>query len=213
MNLLKFKKNQIQFKNKRNIVRTYNRDDMIWLNVKNIKIKRNNKLKHKLFDFFKILNTHESNAYKLILFNQWHIYDVFHVFLLKRDNSRKKRNSTIFVTISFDYIDVENQNSIYQVHEIVDNVDFETSKISDKFDWLDDFYYLIDWKNYEKYDRTWKSYEKIAHLKKFLRQFHDENFNKFDDRKFTFTSKSKSNIFKFKTFKSKKKSNRFRKKQ
>ena len=39
-------KNQIRFKNKRNIIRTYNQNHMIWLNVKNIKIKRNNKLKH-----------------------------------------------------------------------------------------------------------------------------------------------------------------------
>ena len=70
MNLLKFKKNQIQFKNKRNIVRTYNWNDIIRLNVKNIKIKRNNKLKHKLFDFFKILDTYKLNVYKLILFNQ-----------------------------------------------------------------------------------------------------------------------------------------------
>ena len=77
---------------------------------------------------------HESNAYKLILFNQRHIHDVFHVSLLKRDNSRKKEDSTIFVTLSFDYIDVENQNLIYQIREIVDSVDFETNKISDKFD-------------------------------------------------------------------------------
>ena len=174
---------------------------MIWLNVKNIKIKRNNKLKHRLFDFFKIVDIHEFNVYKLILFDQWHIHDVFHVFLLKRNNSKKKRNSTISVTLSFDYIDVKNQDSIYQIREIVDNVDFETNKISNKFDWLSDLYYLIDWKNYEEYDWTWKSYEEVTHLKKLLRQFHDENFDKFDDRKFTFTSKSKNNIFKFKIFK------------
>ena len=131
---VEIQKNQIQFKNKRNIVRTYNRNDMIWLNVKNIKIKRNNKLKHELFDFFKIFKNYEFNVYKLILFNQWHIHDIFHVFLLKRNNSKKKRNSTISVTLSFDYIDVKNQNSIYQIREIVDNVDFETNKISDKFD-------------------------------------------------------------------------------
>ena len=61
----------------------------------------------------------------MILFDQSHIYDVFYVFLLKRNNSKKRENSTIFVTFLFDYIDNENQNSIYQIREIVDNIDFE----------------------------------------------------------------------------------------
>ena len=87
---VEIQRNQTKFKNKRSIVRTYNRNDMIWLNVKNIKIKRNNKLKHRLFDLFKILDIHKFNVYKLTLFDQWHIHDVFHVFLLKKDNSRKK---------------------------------------------------------------------------------------------------------------------------
>ena len=186
---------------------------MIWLNVKNIKTKRNNKLKHRFFESFKIFDTHDFNVYKLTLFDQWHIHDVFHVFLLERNNSKKKKNSTIFVTFFFDYIDVKNQNSMYQIREIVDNVNFETNKILNRFEWLENFYYLINWKNYEKYDRTWKFYEKITHLKKKIRQFHDENFNKSNDRKFTSTSKSKNSIFKSRIFKSKKKSNRFRKKQ
>ena len=67
---VEIQKYQTKFKNKRNIVRTYNRNDMIWLNVKNIKIKRNNKLKHRLFDFFKIFDIHEFNVYKLTSFDQ-----------------------------------------------------------------------------------------------------------------------------------------------
>jgi hypothetical protein len=211
--LIDAQRNQTRFKNKRNTIKTYNKDDMIWLNVKNIKIKRNNKFEHRFFESFKIFDTHEFNAYKLTLSNQWHIHDVFHVFLLKRNNSKKRENSTIFVTFSFDYIDVENQDSMYQIREIVDNVDFETNKIFNRFEWLKNLYYLINWKNYEEYDRTWKFYEKITHLKKFFRQFHDENFNKSNDRKFISTSKSKDFTFKSKIFKFKKKSNRFRKNQ
>ena len=102
---------------------------------------------------------------------------------------------------------------MYQIREIVDNVDFETNKIFNRFEWLENFYYLINWKNYEKYNRTWEFYEKITHLKKFFRQFHDENFNKSNDRKFISTSKSRNFIFNSRIFKSKKKSNRFRKNQ
>ena len=63
-----------------------------------------------------------------------HTRCISRLFIEKKNNSKKKENLTIFVTFSFDYIDVKNQNSIYQIREIVDNVDFKTNIIFDKFD-------------------------------------------------------------------------------
>lgn len=130
--LVDAQRSQARFKDKRSTARTYNRGDMIWLNAKNIKTKRNNKLKHRLFEPFKILDTHDPNAYKLALPDQWHIHDVFHVSLLERNNPRKKKDSTIPVTLPPDYIDVEDQDPVYQIREIVDSADFEAGKIPNR---------------------------------------------------------------------------------
>ena len=57
----------------------------VWLNIKYIKTKHNQKLEAKLFGPFRGLHPVRKQAYKLEFPKKWRIYDVFHVSLLEQD--------------------------------------------------------------------------------------------------------------------------------
>lgn len=65
--------------------------DKIWLKNKSIQIKRNWKLEPKLFGSFWVLYLVANQVYQFELPKKWRYYDVFHVFWLKQDTTRKER--------------------------------------------------------------------------------------------------------------------------
>ena len=91
--LLTTQKHQKTFVDKHSKFIQFAIKDYVWLRGKNIKTKRNRKLKWKTFEFFEILKKHNNQIYKLNLFKRWRIHNVFHVSLLK---SFKKKKKTLF---------------------------------------------------------------------------------------------------------------------
>ena len=86
--------------------KSYCVDDMIYLNVKNIKfIRLSKKLNYKYYDSYEVEKLIEKQTYKLRLFDTMIIYNVFHVFLLK---STKKREEEYLQSSSIQ-IDDENE--------------------------------------------------------------------------------------------------------
>ena len=63
--------------------------DKAWLNSKQLKTKRNRKLEAKFFDLFWVLYPVGKQVYKLKLPKKWRIHDVFYVFLLEQDTTKK----------------------------------------------------------------------------------------------------------------------------
>ena len=199
---------QARWKNKRTKISIHKIDDKIWLNVKNIRIKRNNKFEHRLFEFFEIIAIKDEfqQVYELKLSNNWNIHSIFHVFLLKKNKFKKKKNSTQSITISSKNINIDDDIK-YVVNKFVDKQKFEIETISKQQIVKSSIYYLIDWKNYEKYDQTWEFYEHIAHLRSMLRRFHENWSNKSNDRSFTSIKRKHKRI----TFKEFSRTNQFKK--
>ena len=94
-NLKHVQKQQARFYDKRHTFKEFKIENYVWLNDKNIKIKKNKKLKWKSFEFFKIIKiiNLENNfqVYKFKLSKIWKIHDVFHVSLLKKTQFNKKK--------------------------------------------------------------------------------------------------------------------------
>ena len=70
--------------------RSYITGNKIWLNIKYIKIKQNQKLKAKFFRLFQIFYPVKKQSYKLKLFRNKKIYNVFYILLLKQNTIRKR---------------------------------------------------------------------------------------------------------------------------
>ena len=70
---------------------SYASNKKVWLNSKFIKIKRNHNLETKFLGLFRVLYPIGEQVYNLKLPRNWRIYDVFHMLLLKQDNTKKGR--------------------------------------------------------------------------------------------------------------------------
>ncbi len=82
--LKKMKNNQVKYYDEKHISWSFNVENKILLNFKNIHIfKSSKKLDHKYYESFEIEEFIEKQAYKLRLFYTFEIHNVFHVFLLK----------------------------------------------------------------------------------------------------------------------------------
>ena len=71
--------------------KNYAPDDKVWLNSKYIKTKQNPKLEIKIYRPFQVLHSVSKQAYKLELSKQWRIYNIFYIWLMKKDTTRKER--------------------------------------------------------------------------------------------------------------------------
>ena len=185
---------QTKYKNKHiKVIDKYNVSDMIYLNDKNIRIKRNKKLEWKLFEFFEITHVIDEQAYRLKLSSQWRVHDVFHISLLKKNS--KKKNAT---ELSYQQNDIEIEknetNEFYEVNDIIDSKIYDYDKVSDKKFSDSDLYYLIDWADCDSENRTWKSVFDIKHLRDLLRAFHKKHFDKFDVNQMIKTNRLKKRI-------------------
>lgn len=72
-------------------LKRYASGDIVWLNSKYIKTRRNCKLESKFFGSFQVLYPVKSQVYKLELPKKCSIYNIFHILLLEQDITRKKQ--------------------------------------------------------------------------------------------------------------------------
>jgi hypothetical protein len=150
---------QVKYYNRRHIALTFKTENLIMLFIKNIKLKNSNqKLSHKFIKSFRIVETMNKQAYRLILFSFYRIHDVFHVFYLK-SYKRRKDDNIISKYSSSEFLD---DDEVSEVEEILQK------KISKKI-----IYYLIKWKSWsEKYNEwiTKKNMNALDLLQKFDEQ-------------------------------------------
>jgi hypothetical protein len=96
--LKKAKKNQAKYYDEKHTLRTFNVENKILLNFKNIHtFKSFKKFDHKYYESFEMQNLVEKQAYKLDLSHTFRIHNVFHVSLLK---SFKKRFDEMITSFS-----------------------------------------------------------------------------------------------------------------
>jgi hypothetical protein len=111
------------------------------LSIKNIKLKNSNqKLSHKFIKSFRIVETMNKQAYRLILFFFYRIHDVFHVFYLK-SYKKRKNDSIVSEYLSSELLDDDEINEVEKILQ---------RKISKKI-----IYYLIKWKDWSKKYNEW----------------------------------------------------------
>lgn len=117
--------------------------DKVWLNSKYIKIKQNRKLEAKFFDLFQVLYSVGKQAYKLELLKKWRIHEVFHMFLLEWNITKKGQVDENVTQLEFEVNDVKkfevksNRNNNIYIKEL-------------EAGHLLGLYYLISLKDYSK---------------------------------------------------------------
>jgi hypothetical protein len=120
------------------------------LSIKNIKLKNSNqKFSHKFIKSFRIVETMNKQAYRLIFSFFYRIHDVFHVFYLKLYKKRKDDN-IISKYSSFEFLDDDEVNEVEEILQ---------KKISKRI-----IYYLIKWKNWSKKYNEWVAEKNINAL-------------------------------------------------
>ena len=182
INLAQTQKQQIKYKNAKTKIKNFDVKSYVNVNDKNIRIKRNKKLEWKFFDSFKVLKTIKNQAYQVEIFKRWRIHDVFHVSLLKKIKSKKKKKVSLEFTYQSNIEDDEEfTNEKFWIEVILNSKIYKEDQISNKSYSESKLYYLIQWKNYEK--RIWKSIAMIKHLKNMFRKFHMNNSKKNDVNK------------------------------
>ena len=187
INLAYAQKQQTKYKNAKTKSMKFDVGTYVNVNDKNIRTKRNRKLKWKFFESFKIFETIKNQTYRLEIFKRWRIHDVFHVSLLEKIISKKKKKAPLEPTYQSNDIDIEDDDELtkkkFWVEVILDNKIYKKNQIPDKPYSEPKLYYLVQWENYEK--RIWKSIAVIKHLRDMLRKFHAKNPKKNDASKIT----------------------------
>ena len=80
---------------------SYALGDKLWLSSKHLQTKRNRKLEAKFLGLFWVLHPVGKQAYKLQLSKKWRIHDVFHVFLLEENTTKKGQVNDIQLDFEF----------------------------------------------------------------------------------------------------------------
>ena len=132
--------------------------DKIWLDTKNLRIKRFiKKLFNKNKDFFEIIVVISPHAYRLKLFNSWKCHDVFNAHFLhdNADDFLSEQASPISLPI--------NNNDHDGLYEVIRINDFRS------FD--DKLKYLIIWKNAQSKD-WWVKFKDCLMTSELLQKYH-----------------------------------------
>ena len=153
---------QKQAHNKSVKPRSYTLSDKVWLNSKYIKTKRKRKLEAKFFGPFQVLYPVDKQAYKLKLLERWRIHDVFHVWLMEQDTTRKKRVDKWVTELE------TNSSKKYEVEALQDSAVYKSKS---ELGQLPGLYYLVAWKWYPKEENTWELSSAVQHLKKLINSF------------------------------------------
>ncbi len=168
--ILTAQQSQAEYANKHRKSRDYKAGDLVWLNTKYLKTKRNRKLEFKNFGPFLITDVIGSQSYRLELPSGWRIHNVFHVSLLEKDSSKQGEVSQSLENMEFDEGDAHD----YVVAGVVDSAVFEPGEDGK----AGGLYYQVHWEGYPDSEDTWEPYEGVSHLRKLLGKFHKEHPNK-----------------------------------
>ena len=186
-NLTHVQKQQIKYKNVKIKLKHFDVNNYVNVNDKNIRIKRNKKLKWKFFESFKMLNMIENQTYRIDISKRWRIHDVFHVSLFEKIKFKKEEKVSLKLNYQSNDIDIEKNekltNEKFWIEIILNNKIYKKDQISNKSYNESKLYYLVQSKNYEK--RIWKSIAIVKHLKNMFQKFHTNNSKKHDVNKFT----------------------------
>jgi len=123
---------------------TYFINQLMWLNVKNIQIKKFfKKLEVKKYESYKILKRLSRQVYRLKLFSKMHIHSIFNVSLLKSFCLRKKELNELLMK------DLELKKEIHDSWKI--------NNILNSCIQNDQLQYLLSWKNFKASENIWES--------------------------------------------------------
>ncbi len=161
---------------KRHSAKMYLVNQLMWLNVKNIWIKKSfKKLKARKYELYKILKRLSRQVYRLKLSLKTRIHSVFNVNLLKSFCSRKKElNESL----------MKNLELKKEVHDSWKIDDILNSYIQN-----DQLQYLLSWKNFEASENIWESSDCLDNCKTLLRFFHCRHFIKLKSKFLTSSQK------------------------
>ena len=141
--------------------------DKVWLDIRNLRIKRLiKKLFNKNEDFFEITAVISSHVYRLKFFDSWRCHDVFNIHLLHDnvDDFLSEQAFSIFLSINN-----SDHDDLYEVIRINDFRSFD-----------DELKYLIIWKNVQSED-WWIRFEDCLMAFELLQEYHQNHFDKVDE--------------------------------
>ena len=157
---------------KKHSVKMYLVDQLMWLNVKNIQIKKVfKKLEVRRYELYRILKHLSRQVYRLKLSSKTRIHSIFNVSLLKFFCSRKRELNESLMK------DLELEKKIHDSWKINDILN---SCIQN-----DQLQYLLSWKNFEASENIWKSSNCLDNCKTLLRFFHCKHLIKLESKSLT----------------------------
>ncbi len=157
---------------KRHFAKMYFINQLMWLNIKNIWIKKFfKKLEVRKYELYRILEWLNRQVYRLKRSSKTCIHLVFNVNLLKSFCSRKKELNELLMK------NLELEKEIHDSWKI-DNI--LNSCIQNN-----QLQYLLSWKNFEASENIWKSSNCLDNCKTLLRFFHCRHLIKLESKSLT----------------------------
>ncbi len=161
---------------KRHFAKTYFINQLIWLNVKNIQIKKSfKKLEVKRYKLYRILKHLSRQVYHLKLSSKTCIHSIFNVSLLKSICLRKKELNKLLM---------KNLKLEKEIHDSWKINDILNSCMQN-----DQLQYLLSWKNFEASENIWESSDYLDNCKTLLRFFHCKHLIKLESKSLTSSRK------------------------
>ena len=105
---------------------SYAPSDKVWLNNKHLRTKRDWKLETKFFGLFWVLHPINKQAYKLELPKKWKILNIFYVFLLEQDTTKKEQVNDTQLDFKFE----AGNDKEYKVDSIWDSTVYAKESIT-----------------------------------------------------------------------------------
>ncbi len=143
------------------------------MDSKYIKTKRNQKLKAKFFEPFRILHPVGKQVYKIELLKKWRIHNVFHVSLLEQNTTSKGQVDKTTFRLDFEN---DGNGEEYEIEAICNSVVY--AKESDNDHHLPGLYYLVSWKNYPEEENIWEPALAVLHFYKLINTFYLNHLEK-----------------------------------
>ncbi len=161
--------NYVTQHDKKHSTKMYLVDQLMWLNVKNIQIKKSfKKLEVRRYKLYRILKHLSRQVYHLELSSKTCIHSIFNVSLLKSFCSRKRKLNESLMK------DLELKKKIHDSWEInnILNSCIQNNQLQ----------YLLSWKNFEASENIWELSDCLDNCKTLLRFFHCRHFIKLESK-------------------------------
>ena len=168
--------NYVTQHNKKHSVKMYLVDQLMWLNVKNIQIKKFfKKLEVRKYESYKILKHLSRQVYHLKLSSKTCIHSIFNVSLLKSFCSKERKLNESLVK------DLELKKEIHDIWEInnILNSHIQNNQLQ----------YLLSWKNFEASENIWESSDCLDNCKTLLTFFYCRHLIKLESKSLTSSRK------------------------